>query len=145
MDLIAQMANNNFFLCQIIRGLQSSIMYSQYLPGETEWLLAVIGLRSSTMENTGRTTTSSKRHTLSFGLEHQNISTHRGRSMDFRPIPQRMRHIQWIHKFGKKHKYMQVPITYLQVPTCTHYETPPGDSYFSTPELQHTCSTYGTI
>ena len=31
--------------------------------------------------------------------------------------------------------YLQVPITHLQKPTGPHHETPPGKSYFSTPEL----------
>ena len=79
------------------------------LPGEAEWLQAVIGLHSGTMENTGTITTSWTRHKSSIGLEHRQISTYNGRYMNFRPIPQRMRHIQWIHKFGKSRNTYRYP------------------------------------
>jgi len=97
------------------------------------------------MKTTGTETYNPPHRRSSWSLAHRHILILRGRIKKFRPNFPRTAQKSEFSKLRKSRRYLQVPRTYLQVPTGTLKENPAGDIHLPTLRFQHICSTTAGI
>jgi hypothetical protein len=91
------------------------------------------------MENTDTDKTGFTDHRSQRKCAYRAIRTQYARHNDFRLVHREEANPRDT-KGQKKHKYLQLPMTYLHVPTITRNETPAGDNHSLPREFQHKCN-----